>query len=59
MQTTLDYNVKVTIIPCAFKYFQSHLFRSKCIVEFGKPYQASDEMIKQFQSSQDKKTSIA
>ena len=48
LQTTLNHKVPVTIIPCGLKYFNSHKFRSKVILEFGRPYQATQDMLNLF-----------
>lgn len=36
--TTIHCGKPVTIIPCGLKYFKRHQFRSKVILEFGRPY---------------------
>lgn len=33
-----EYGIKVNIVPCGLNYFRPHKFRSKVIMEFGKPY---------------------
>ena len=43
--TTVAHNTPVTIIPCGLKYFNSHQFRSKVVLEYGRPYQASQEIV--------------
>lgn len=50
--TAVTHNVPVTIIPCGLKYFNSHQFRSKVVVEFGRPYQASEQMVKMYRESE-------
>ncbi len=57
MEAAIKHNKKVAIMPCGFKFFNNAVFRSKVIVEFGKPYYASEEMIEQYRSG-DRRTSI-
>jgi glycerol-3-phosphate O-acyltransferase/dihydroxyacetone phosphate acyltransferase len=38
---SIKYNKTVYIVPCGLKYFKGHQFRSKVILEFGRPYLAS------------------
>ena len=53
--TTIAYDRPVTIIPCGLKYFKRHAFRSKVIVEFGRPYQASQKMVEMYKGSDKRK----
>jgi len=34
-----------TIIPSGLKYFKQHEFRSRCIIEYGRPFKPSQKMI--------------
>jgi len=46
--TSLQFGIDVPIIPCGLKYFNGNQFRSKVVVEFGRPYYASKETIEQY-----------
>ena len=52
-------NLPVTIIPCGLKYFHRHQFRSKVIVEFGRPYVAKKEMVDLYKESDKKRQAVS
>ena len=43
--TIVNHGKMVTIVPSGLKYFKRHQFRSKVILEFGRPYQPSQKII--------------
>mmetsp|Transcript_43096 Transcript_43096/g.31471 ORF Transcript_43096/g.31471 Transcript_43096/m.31471 type:complete len:115 (+) Transcript_43096:697-1041(+) len=53
--TTLKHGKRVNIVPCGLKYFRRHEFRSKVIVEFGRPYQASEEIVQMYKTGDKRK----
>eukprot|EP00347_Sterkiella_histriomuscorum_P005857 403355010 len=56
--TSVQYGKPVTVIPCGLKYFNHNEFRSKVILEFGRPYQATQEMVDMYKSG-DKRKAVA
>ena len=53
--TSVTHNVPVTIIPCGLKYFNHKEFRSKVLVEFGRPYVATNEMVEMYKTGDKRK----
>lgn len=53
--TTIKSGKNVTIIPCGLKYFRRHQFRSKVILEFGRPYQASAKIVEMYKGEEKRK----
>ena len=53
--TSVSHNVPVTIIPCGLKYFNHNQFRSKVLVEFGRPYVATNEMVEMYKTGDKRK----
>ena len=39
------FQTKVKLQPVGLNYFKGHKFRSKVIIEFGVPYEVSDDLI--------------
>lgn len=46
---------KVQVVPCGLKYFKPHQFRSKVIIEFGRPYTPSQKIIDMYNSGDKRK----
>lgn len=46
------------IIPSGIKYFKRQEFRSRCIIEFGRPYRPSNKMVNLYKNG-DKRKAIA
>jgi glycerol-3-phosphate O-acyltransferase/dihydroxyacetone phosphate acyltransferase len=44
-----------TIIPSGLKYFKQHEFRSRCIIEYGRPFKPSQKMIDLYKQGEKKK----
>lgn len=44
-----------TIIPSGLKYFKRHQFRSRCILEFGRPYRPTKKMVNLFKAGEKRK----
>ena len=40
----------VTIVPCGMNYFHPHKFRSRCVIEFGKPIEVPSHLVEQYKS---------
>ncbi|KAK3711068.1 Glycerol-3-phosphate/dihydroxyacetone phosphate acyltransferase [Vermiconidia calcicola] len=40
----------VRIVPCGMNYFHPHKFRSRCVIEFGKPIAVPPELVEQYKS---------
>ena len=40
----------VRIVPVGMNYFHAHKFRSRAVIEFGKPIEPSKELVEQYQS---------
>ena len=57
--TTAAHNIPVTIIPCGLKYFNRHQFRSKVILEFGRPYVAPDKYIESYKDPEKKRAAVS
>ncbi|KAL0088931.1 hypothetical protein J3Q64DRAFT_1732387 [Phycomyces blakesleeanus] len=38
----------VKIVPCGLNYFHAHRFRSRAVIEFGKPITVSSELVEKF-----------
>jgi len=53
--TTMKYDKLVSIIPCGLKYFKGHRFRSKVIIEFGRPYQANERTVRMYEKGDKRK----
>ncbi|KAI7904725.1 uncharacterized protein BX663DRAFT_530203 [Cokeromyces recurvatus] len=45
----------VKIVPCGLNYFHAHRFRSRAVIEFGKPITISSELVKKFKQGGDLK----
>mmetsp|Transcript_37820 Transcript_37820/g.57890 ORF Transcript_37820/g.57890 Transcript_37820/m.57890 type:complete len:84 (-) Transcript_37820:1044-1295(-) len=43
------------IIPSGLKYFKRHEFRSRCVIEFGRPYKPTKKMINLYMSGEKRK----
>ena len=43
------------IVPSGLKYFKRQEFRSKVILEFGRPYRPSKKMVEQFKAGEKRK----
>ena len=43
------------IIPSGLKYFKRHEFRSKVVVEYGRPYRVSKSLIEMYKSGEKRK----
>ena len=41
---------RVTIVPVGMNYFHPHKFRSRCVIEFGKPITVPPELVEQYKS---------
>jgi len=46
------------IIPSGLKYFKRHEFRSRCVLEFGRPYKPTKKIVELYKSG-DKRKAIA
>lgn len=57
--TAVNHNIPVTIIPCGLKYFNRHQFRSKVILEFGRPYIAPQKTIDLYKEADKKKAAVS
>lgn len=49
------YGKSVTIIPCGLKYFKRHQFRSKVIIEFGRPYKPPQKIVDLYKGPEKRK----
>ncbi|KAI9473901.1 MAG: hypothetical protein EXX96DRAFT_579809 [Benjaminiella poitrasii] len=45
----------VKIVPCGLNYFHAHRFRSRAVIEFGKPITISSELVEKFKHGGDLK----
>ncbi len=43
------------IIPSGLKYFKRHEFRSRCIIEYGRPYKPTKKLIEMYKSGEKRK----
>lgn len=43
------------IIPSGIKYFKRQEFRSRCIIEFGRPYRPTNKMVNLFKNGEKRK----
>lgn len=43
------------VIPSGLKYFKRHEFRSRAIIEFGRPYRPSNKMVELYKSGNKRK----
>ena len=43
------------IIPSGLKYFNRHKFRSKVVVEYGRPYKVSKSLVEMYKSGEKRK----
>lgn len=53
-----NYNCNIKIVPCGMNYFNAHKFRSRAVVEFGKPIELSKELIKKYKDRKTTKQAI-
>ncbi|GME75623.1 unnamed protein product [[Candida] boidinii] len=51
-------NCNVKIVPCGMNYFHPHKFRSRAIVEFGKPIEIPKELVNRYNNPETSKDSI-
>jgi glycerol-3-phosphate O-acyltransferase/dihydroxyacetone phosphate acyltransferase len=60
LETLINYpNCGLKIVPCGMNYFNAHKFRSRCVVEFGRPLEINPELVKMYTgSSEERKTAI-
>jgi len=43
------------VVPSGLKYFKRHAFRSRCIIEFGRPFKPTKKMINLYMSGEKRK----
>lgn len=43
------------VIPSGLKYFKRHEFRSRCVIEYGRPYKPTKKMIDLYKSGEKRK----
>ncbi|KAI0461677.1 hypothetical protein LJB42_004749 [Komagataella kurtzmanii] len=53
-----DKSCKVKIVPCGMNYFHPHKFRSRAMVEFGRPIEISDELVSMYENKESTKDAI-
>jgi len=50
-----DPNLRVQIVPAGMSYFHPHKFRSRVVIEFGRPIEVPQELVDQFKQGGDGK----
>jgi len=48
-------NLNISIVAVGLKYFNPRKFRSKCIVEFSRPYNVPRELVEQYKAKETKR----
>lgn len=55
-----DPSAKVKIVPTGLSYFHAHMFRSRCVMEFGTPIDISEELVEMFKAGgEQKRTAVS
>jgi glycerol-3-phosphate O-acyltransferase / dihydroxyacetone phosphate acyltransferase len=45
---TADPTAKIKIVPTGLSYFHAHMFRSRCVIEFGAPIDVPLELVEMY-----------
>lgn len=53
-----DPDCNVTIVPCGMNYFNAHKFRSRAVVEFGRPIEISKDLVKKYANPESNRESV-
>ncbi|CUM65434.1 uncharacterized protein PRCAT00003073001 [Priceomyces carsonii] len=53
-----DPNCNVKIVPCGMNYFNAHKFRSRAVVEFGKPIEVPKTLVEKYDNPETNRESV-
>mgnify|MGYP001067422900 CR=1 FL=1 len=53
-----DPNCNVKIVPCGMNYFNAHKFRSRAVIEFGKPIEISQDLVRKYANPETNRESV-